>query len=392
MNTFKFVGKIKKLEEKNDRRYIETVSFDSGWMMERAKFLVVNGGNEQFVDVSGGKYRDNTKNTVYTLFETKKEDESTEYESVEIDWNKRFDQEVIEKVPRYKKYVIDLASDRIREDLIANGKEGEAAALAEQKYVYITPYDFTLKIGELLKENVFGNENYVVSGTVEYSYSYSKKTNQWGYYRSFVPNYIRKASSDEKPGMYGKLDFYYLQEDYMGPLSEDNVRTINGYLQFYERMSKKNYFVPSGVQIKPENDMFTQVFDMNYFDDAEVLVVGVSVEFYRGTVKTEIKEVELSEKNQLLIKLGARTKEDIIAELSGVAYGDTVERVYMTGISRGYAEGPKSANVTASALVEQPSGGRETLSSKVNKNGTKNINRSKIVDLFSDDEESEDEI
>ena len=384
MNTFKFVGKIRRIEEKGDRKYIDTATFDSGWTIERAKFIVSYDGNDQFIDVSGGKFRDNSKNMVKTVFARTSEEGKDE--PVDVAWEDRFNSEIIDKVAKYRLYTIDLSSDQTREKLVSEGKVEDAQALAKQKYIYLTPYDFTIKIAELLRTNGFGDKDYVITGSVEYSYSYSKKTQSWGYYRSFVPTAIRLAGDDEKRGMFGRLDFYYLSDDFAGPKDDDGVQTINGYLRFYERMSKKNYFVPAGLQLEPENASFIRVFDMNYFDDAEVLVVGVTVEFFRGTTKTPIKDVELSEKNQLLIKLGVRTKEDIIAELSGTAYGDTVERVYMKGLSRGYAEGPKETDSTAAELVEQPSGTRATLNNGKT-TAEKKANREKAINLWDDEDD-----
>ena len=210
MNTFKFIGQIKKIEDKKnddkDRKAIGSMTFDSGWILERAKFRVQCGDSAMFVDASGGKYKDDSKNTVYTSFTKVTPDKGNTFENAQVKWNERFNPE-IEKVPNFKKYTIDLASDKYRKKLEEEGKKMELAAALEQKYVYISSYDFTLKLGELLNQGAFGDDIYVVTGRVEYNFSL--KDGEGKYYRTFSVDNIYKASEEDAVGAFGKIDLYY---------------------------------------------------------------------------------------------------------------------------------------------------------------------------------------
>ena len=166
MNTFKFIGQIKMLENKKDRKFIETVDFDSGWTIERVKFRMICGDSSEFVDLSGGKFKDDAKNTVYTLFRKSATGTNKEVEKAQVAWKDRFNADIIEKVPGYKRYTIDLSSDKIRkalEEKIGKEKDGEVRAKLEEelsnvlkaKYSYIAQYDFVVLTGQVLVEDGF---------------------------------------------------------------------------------------------------------------------------------------------------------------------------------------------------------------------------------------------
>lgn len=380
MNTFRFVGKIKKVEDKKDKKFIETLTFEkSGWELIRIKFRLNTEDAGEWLEISGGKFKDDSKNTVYTQFVKEGSTNKRDVENAQVKWAERFDPAVVEKVPDFRKYTIDLASDKIREALIKEGKNEEASALAEKKYVYISTYDFAKKFEELLTSGAFGEENYVITGTIEYSYSPTKDT----YYRNFVPTNIYKASADEAVGCFGKLDFYYNKETVVGEATESGDIPLTGNIQFYDKMSKKYYFAETVLLIRNEmqnKDGLVKMFQKMGDADAEILVIGLNVKFFSGSPKTEINVDELSDDQKQLIEWGVKTMEDIIADMGGQAYGDKVSVIYVEKLSRGYANGPQKTDITLGQLSEKPTG------EKADGTTTK-IASKKQLDLFSDDDE-----
>lgn len=384
MNTFKFVGKIKKLEDKKDRKNIETVNFDSGWTIERVKFRMACGDCSMFVDLSGGKRQDDSKNVVYTSFQKEGGESKMDVEKATVNWKDRFDPAIIEKVPRYKRYTVDLASDKIREELEAAKKPEEAAALAQLKYTYISNYDFALKVEELLKLNKFGDDNYVVTGFVEYNYS-NKDSDSGKYYKNFVPTSIHKASEDDVVGCFGRTDFYYVKDTVLGdPLENGDVPLI-GYTQFYDRMSKENFFAPLVITIKSNNekkDALVTMFKKFGDDDAEVLLLGVNVEYYSGAEKTNITEDDFTDDQKEFIRMGLMTVEEVKRDMGGSAYGDKVNYVYFNGIARGYTKGPQNPEVEGARLEARPDGKKKDSKFTVSKGAAFN--------LFDKDEDDDD--
>lgn len=383
MNTFKFVGKIKKIEDKKDKKFIETVTFDSGWMIERVKFRVDCGECSGFVDLSGGKFKDDSKNVIYTQQIKAGATNKRDVENVQIAWADRFDPAIIEKIPNYRRYTVDLASDKIREALVDAKKEDEAAELSKQKHSYISTYDFAKKVEEILLADGFGEDNYVVTGTIEYSYS-NKKDDGGKYFRSFVPTNIYKASDKDTPGLFGKIDFYYDRDNAVGEEMEDGNTPISGYMQFYERMSKQNYYVETGLILKKDNPIknglintLTKLGDM----ESPISVVGVNVTFFEGTPKTEINIEDLSDEQKQMLEWGVKTMDDIRAEMGNAVYGDRVSYIYLDGLSRGYANGPQATEVDMETLQAKPTGERTT------KNTTTTKTSAKKFDLFSDEDD-----
>ena len=379
MNTFKFVGKIKKLEDKKDKKFIETITFEkTGWMIEKAKFRVNCGDSGEFVDMSGGKYGDDSKNVIYTQFVKANAASKRDVENVQVKWADRFLPEIVDKVPEYKKYSIDLASDKIREALIKEGKTSEASELASKKYVYISAYDFTKKFEELLLAGAFNDDNYVVTGTIEYNYSI--KNDSGVYYKSFVPTNIYKAADDEPVGCFGKFDFYYIKDDVVGEETKDGDTPLNGYVQFYDRPSRQYYFAGTTLMVKSDcanKDGIIKPITLLGDNESEVLAIGLNVKFFSGSPKTELNMDDLTEEQKLLIEWGAKTKEDIIADMGGSVYGDKISVIYAERLSRGYANGPQKTDITAEKLEEKPSGKKDDTKTVVKKN----------IDIFSDDDD-----
>lgn len=381
MNTFKFIGKIKKLEDKKDRKFIETVTFDSGWMIERVKFRVVSGDCNEFIELSGGKWQDESKNTVYTFFTKDGATSKTEVEKAQVPWNDRFNPTIVEKVPKFKRFTVDLSSDKTRDELSKAGKTEEVAQLAALKYTYISNYDFTMKVEELLKTNKFGDDNYVITGTVEYTFS--NKNDKGTYYRSFVPTSIYKASADDEVKCGGRIDLYYTKDNVVGEALENGDIPINGYTQFYDKMAKANFYAPIGLRIKGDKenkDGFVKMFEKLGDSEAETLVLGLNVQYYDGSEKTEITEDDFTEDQKTMIKWGLKTVEETIKEMGGSAFGDKVNYIYIDGVARGYTNGPQNPDVPAEKLYAKPDG--------VKKSGKTNASSVKI-DLFSDDDEDD---
>lgn len=393
MNTFKFVGQIKMLESKKDRKFIETVTFDSGWMIERVKFRMICGDSSEFVDLSGGKFKDDTKNTVYTLFRKNTTGTDKEVEKAQVAWKDRFNTDIVEKVPGYKRYTIDLSSDKLRkvlEEKIEKEKDVEARAKLEEelsnalkaKYSYIAQYDFVLKVEELLKAGAFNEGNFVVSGTVEYNYSIKDK-DEGRYYRSFVPTNIYRASDDEAQSATGRVDLYYIKDDVILDACENGDIPVSGYLQFYEKMSQENYFVPATVYLRANNEKKEGLQNVVNIDKekGDVQYLGINVEYFDGSPKEELTLENLDDDSKQLIEWGVKTFDEIKAEF-GSSYGDNISKVYFTGLARTW-KSPMEADVEVERLLAKPDGKKKEKNKDTKKENKK-------FDLFAEDDDDDE--
>ena len=386
-NTFKFVGQIKKLEEKGNKKYIETIKLQSGWMIKRVKFRMVCGDTSEILDLSSGKWQDDSKNVVYTVALKQGATAPKDVEQVQIEWKDRMDPDIVAKIPSYKRYSIDMSSNKIRKKMSEDKSvtEAETDKAEGAKSVYISQYDFVQKFEELLLSDAFGNDNYVVSGNVEYTYS-QDKDGEGKYYRNFVPTSIYKASDEDVAGAYGKLDFYFLTTEGEGVSVDCGDTVYSGYLKFYERMSKKNYYTPLSIRIKAgssKEDGLKKVFATSSNLDGDVALIGINVAFFDGAPIVKITYEDLDSDQRWLIDLGVKTLEETISEYAGMV-GERVNYVYVAGIARGCSV-PTLAEVTEEELNAKPDTEDKKNSQQTTSVTAKSNMSTNIFDLDDDD-------
>ena len=386
MNTFKFIGTIKKIKEKADakNKAIETKFFESGWTINRARFTVDCGNQRRFVEVSGGKWEKESDNFVYTTFKENKDGE-VKYTSAKVEWNKRFNQEVVDQVANFKLYTLDLYSDKIREALRTSGDVATATEYEKYKYTYISSYDFAIKVKEFLEAGKFGDEKYVVTGTIDYTYSINK-SGEGSYYKTFNVTSIRRAGVEEEECAVGKYDYYFMPETVLGEEDEDGDLPVYGYLQYYDRASKKNYYVAAPILIakdNPKKQGFEGLFKMGP-DDAAVQLVGLSVSFFEGSEEKDIDLSELNENQSKLLASGLIDDEYLRNEANGgKIVGPRVDKTYLRGLVSGYSSGPKGTDLEPAALYSKPSGQKGSSANKEEK--AKKVS-ALIDDIFDDDD------
>ena len=126
---FNFTGKIALGKDSEKFHPIERKEFSSGWMNTTVRFNCVSGTNRILCMTQGGKWKDDKKNTVKTFGKstTDANGNVTKGTAIEIPWAKRFDQDQIDKVAGFKKFVVDTGDYKMRyklQDLVEAFKNG----------------------------------------------------------------------------------------------------------------------------------------------------------------------------------------------------------------------------------------------------------------------------
>jgi hypothetical protein len=85
----------------------------------------------------------------------------------------------------------------------------------------------------------------------------------------------------------------------------------------------------------------------------------------------------LSDEQRESIEDGMCTFEDIKAELGGTAFGDRVTEIRLTGLMKGYSSGVQDTMYSIEDLKKKP---------------IKDAQKSEDVDIFKDDDDSDDDI
>lgn len=382
MNTFKFIGQIKKFEERDDRRSNTSATFDSGWTQERVKFRVVCGNSSEIVEVTGGKYPDNAKNVVYTTVYKAGSTDQRSFENAQIKWEDRLKQEVVDSVPHFKKYTIDLASDKIRRQAAKEGVE-----CSQEKYSYISSYDFVLKLRELLDCNGFGTQNYVITGEIECNYSMNKD-GDWVYFKKYTPRSIYLADAEEMPIATAKYDFYYDVTNYMGEVEENGDVSVFGYTPYYDRSARGTYYYPITLCLKKDYEKSEPLKNLLALDgnEGDIAVVGATVEVYNGVTREKITEEDLTPGEIRAIKSGVKTLEQIVKDNGGYINGSKVRKFYFLDTGKKEFAYPRLVEDLSIELLEkrpntETSGKKSNTATSLSKGPV-----FKNIDLFDDDD------
>lgn len=352
-NTFSFCGKIQALKETAKFSPISRNESSGGFITSRAKFKVVAGdGNELIVEAIGCKWNDDKKNSIKTI--AKKKENESKGERISIDWFNRFDDSEIDKVAGWKLYVFDegISSEREKLKTTDKAKYDESLRL---RHRFISNWDFEQTIESNLKNNLFGDDLYSVSGDI--SVSYNEKTGN--YYTSYVVNKICKVANDADTRSNVTVDFYFTH-GCTDVNEEDGITTVHGYISFYDNFTKKNWFSPFDLTLKigqPAYDGFMKMFGSVAKNSVRHVTLNCTREY--GADMKEITMADLDADVVELIEAGMMTLEDAQRDMGGQIVGKKHDNVVIVKLGRstnesGKVRGPEDSAYTVDDLEMKP--------------------------------------
>lgn len=362
MANINFIGKLRKLKENG---YTEQ-EFSGGLIKKRLRCQMICGDNVQWLEVSALVWKDEKKNKIYTL----KAVENGKDEKMEVQWNDRFNEDVINSVAGYKKWVVDTDFYAHRKELEDNGLDDELEKSKKKRKEFLHASDFIDYLRKILDNEMSKEMVFRVTGNMDFSYSEKQDT----YYRTFTPQKITRVPDDTKQICEGSMKVYFSEnavDDTMADETGDIV--FNAYTQSYFSNIKGNAFVPMSFTISKDAEM-AEGFKMLFGDveDERVMELGIIVDFINGSQRVEITEDMLTDKQKKMIAMKMTTLEKISEELGGSVYGDKVTKVVLKDLMRGYSGGTEETAYEITDLVKKP------------------IKQEETVDLFSDDNEDDD--
>ena len=357
MNTFKVVGKLKAIKDGRTSK-----DYQSGWMIDRLRFMVLSGNNTQFVEVSGGKWSPSSgkENTILTYTKASGDQKG---QKLTVTWEERNQPDVLAKVAHFKKFVVDLepGGEAHRKELEKAGDVAALEASKARKKEFLHESDFIEQIDKILASDKAKDWVFSVSGEIEYSYS-TAQDGTGKFYRNFKPTYIVRVDENASQDSVGTVDLYYTA----GAVEETETKLcINGYVKYYNNTAKKDLFAPFGVSI-PNDDTRAAGFKKLFsnVEEGTVKHIGLTLNLLNGAEKEEITGDELSEEQQEMIDLGIMTKEEIIASLGGVKYGNRITENRISGVARGYTC-PVITDYTADMLTATPEAASAAAAAKI---------------------------
>ena len=394
---FNFTGKISLPKETEKFKPIERKEFSSKWCSNTVKFNVISGTNRVLVMCQGGKWADDSKNTVKTFGKSTTDANGNVVKgtSIDIPWAKRFNEEEVAKVAGFKKFIVDTGDYKQRyklQDLIKafeNGKvtdeqmdEMEIHTIEDAKTAleksqakrreFISEWDFVEFVTKLVSSDKYKNALFNVSGNYEVQYSADKDR----FYKNYHVNRITLAAEDAEPKTEMKADFFYGEDAWDDSAFEETGKIIvNGWFNYYDSNLKKNGFQNVAVVIRENDEKKRNALKRKFSVDDGIKQIGLTLSVIDGAEVIELTMDMLDDETREDIECGLLDFEDVKRELGGRAIGDRVSELRFTELT------PKKniAQDTTYTAEDMHPAREEVIEEEMNEDV--------IVDLFEDDED-----
>lgn len=262
----------------------------------------------------------------------------TDNEKLDVDWDDRFDEDIISKVASYRKYIVDLGDD--------HGGRQE----------FITAYDMIEHLREYLPDY---NGRVVVTGQFTRDWYAKKKM----YFSKFRVQNVFAAPEERKNRLLLTMDLFYNKASLDdSDFDESKKMTLDCYIEQYINKDEGRKYVPiqvvfSGAKYDLENEKHKKLFDykMKYIKVKNKNMVHIPWEIVllRGAEEAEFDESMLTDSQREQVELGIKTVDDFRPK--GNIYGDRIDefRLFEPKLEGDYADGVLECDDTADEFEEK---------------------------------------
>lgn len=259
-------------------------------------------------------------------------------EKMDVDWDDRFDEDIIEKVANYRKYIVDLGDE--------HGGRQE----------FITAYDMIEHLREHLP-NYDGRV--VVTGQFTRDWYAKKKI----YFSKFRIQNVFAAPEERKNRLLLTMDLFYNKNSLDDSDFDENKKmTLDCYIEQYINKDEGRKYVPiqvvfSGAKYDLENEKHKKLFDykMKYIKVKNKNMVHIPWEIVllRGAEEAEFDESMLTDSQREQVELGIKSVDDFRPK--GNIYGDRIDefRLFEPKLEGDYADGVLECDDTADEFEEK---------------------------------------
>ena len=259
-------------------------------------------------------------------------------EKMDVDWDDRFDEDIIEKVANYRKYIVDLGDE--------HGGRQE----------FITAYDMIEHLREHLP-NYDGRV--VVTGQFTRDWYAKKKT----YFSKFRIQNVFAAPEERKNRLLLTMDLFYNKNSLDDSDFDENKKmTLDCYIEQYINKDEGRKYVPiqvvfSGAKYDLENEKHKKLFDykMKYIKVKNKNMVHIPWEIVllRGAEEAEFDESMLTDSQREQVELGIKSVDDFRPK--GNIYGDRIDefRLFEPKLEGDYADGVLECDDTTDEFEEK---------------------------------------
>jgi len=395
MDNFTFVGHLREVKGNDNFKGYEEKKFDSGWTQRTLRFNVDSGTNSYLVQAKGGCFTDDkgnpkSDNKVRTMAKKNKDDKKAE--SVEIPWNDRKKDSWLEKVPAYKKFIIDNELPDARKALygirnaLAEGKaltdeqfaflgvsDLNAAKEAESKrarHEYIAEWDFAEILNKFISK-VNKDDMFRVSGYIEISYDVENGEA----YKNYIVTKVERMPADTEPSGYVIIDTYFTKDAFDAtdwtevipegetkPSEIKGVGIVNAKQSYYFSSKKHNikgtFYTDIVFEVPANMAGFALKFKLNAKFDKDVTWkhIPLKLKVVDGAPVVDLTYEMLSEEQKMDIDCGLYDLKELQASMSNI-YGEKVRKYVFCGCIPG--KGVEDTGYTDEDIVEAHATGED---------------------------------
>lgn len=348
MATFNFCGKISLGKESEKFKPIERRDFNSGWTTTTVKFNCLAGTNRVLCIAQGGKWINDKKNAIKTFGKTTTDENGkvNKGEKIEISWSKRFDEDQIDRVAGYRKFVCDTGDVKMRyklQDLVKafenntvtdemieqvgidnadDAKEALEKSKAKKRE-FLSEWDFAEHIAKVATSDKFKNKMFYISGNYDVQYNPDNQK----YYTTYHVNKVILAPDDAEPATTLKADFYFGEDAWNDDDYENTGKCyINGWTNYYDNNVKKTGFKPVVVAIK-EDEKKVNALKRKFRIEDGIKQIGLILNVIEGAERQEITMEMLDEETREDIEAGLLDFESVKREMGGNVVGDRISEL-----------------------------------------------------------------
>lgn len=289
---FKFTGEPKMPKTESKRPFLKKFTKDGTEMVSMNFGIMESKGNMGFVESFGSKQK---KIKTY----------DNDGNQIEINWDDRFDSNIIKSVANYRKYIVDLGDDL--------GGRNE----------FITQYDAILFLSENLPKY---KGKICVTGQMVKQW-YDKQ-----YYDKFTFNSVYAVDNEHKNRLMIFADIYYKKDCIdTSDWKEERKIYIDGYIQMYINKDEGTKYVPqrfvfNASKYKEDNEHHQNLlkYKLKYIkcDKKKWHHLLWECVLQNGAEEIDFDESQLTDAQKEQIELGVRTLEDF--RPNGAIFGNGV--------------------------------------------------------------------
>lgn len=376
MVQFEIIGTLKAVKDSDKFKSLEVLDFPSGWQTTRYRFNVVSDTNRFMCEISGGKWKDDSKNKILTF---SRPTEGKKSEKIEIAWNDRRNPEKIDQVAGYKIYTCNLLTYDERKALEDDGKKEEAD---KKNYQFLEQTEYALLIKKLIDSGKYADAKFKILGTMDFSYN--SKNGQ--YYRNYTVNKIYKVSDETPCKAEMTVNAYYTEDAVDSELYDEKKKYMfNCYTDYYFSSIKENRFVPMALVINGNGDETAAKRAEGFkkkltaFDDeATVRKIGLVCDLIDGAEAKAITYDDLDDETKENVDFGLVSLEEAIRALGGNVMGQRITEYRIKSLARNSVKGSETTVYTVDDLKALPVPKEESV--------TEEVVDDDDFDLFADDD------